>query len=384
MRNIFSIGMIKQKKEKLTMKKFQLNKQKLNLNKLTTPLLALSLVLGLALNLSLSGRVSAASVTTTDYPISTESGGLGFTDGISTDYPLNLTSLEPGGSFWKVGPDSNYSSPGGRRFETFNFSNLESCNQTSNIDAINYKFSIKIIGSSSVNDKSWILLYNPSDSNNPIVEMTELPASNASSNFVQYDFNFPVLPTTFANINDYKIAIMYDNLDTTASRMEFDVDEISRTLTYDDSSCPSTNTTPTITSPSTVTIPSTTTSGSTVVPGSSLAATDTDGDTLTYSITAGNGGGYFAIDPTTGDITTTSTNIPAGTYTITVQVDDGNGGVTSAVVTITVGAGGVATSSTTLPKTGDSQTQVLVLATLVSLAGVMALKTRAKLAPNNR
>jgi hypothetical protein len=104
----------------------------------------------------------------------------------------------------------------------------------------------------------------------------------------------------------------------------------------DFSSCAPTNTTPTITSPSATTIPSTTTSGSTVVPGSSLAAADTDGDTLSYSITAGNPNSYFAIDSNTGNITTTQTNIPAGIYTITVQVDDGKGGTATADVTITV------------------------------------------------
>ena len=63
-----------------------------------------------------------------------------------------------------------------------------------------------------------------------------------------------------------------------------------------------------------------------------------DGDTLSYSITAGNANSYFAIDSNTGNITTTQTNIPAGTYTITVQVDDGNGGTATADVTITVTA----------------------------------------------
>ena len=128
------------------------------------------------------------------------------------------------------------------------------------------------------------------------------------------------------------------------------------TLTFDDSSCAPTNTTPTITSPSAVTIPSTTASGSTVVPGSSLAATDTDGDTLSYSITAGNANSYFAIDSNTGNITTTQTNIPAGTYTLTVQVDDGNGGTATAEVTITITDSPASTMY--CPAPGDT-TQVL-------------------------
>jgi hypothetical protein len=87
---------------------------------------------------------------------------------------------------------------------------------------------------------------------------------------------------------------------------------------------------------STASIASSANPGTVLISGSSLSATDPDGDPLSYSITAGNGGGYFAINSTTGDITTTSTNIPAGTYTITVQVDDGKGGTATADVTITV------------------------------------------------
>ena len=158
------------------------------------------------------------------------------------------------------------------------------------------------------------------------------------------------------------------------------------------------NSAPTITSPAPVTIPSTTTSGSTVVPGSSLVATDADGDTLTYSITAGNGGGYFAIDPTTGNITTTQTNIPAGTYTITVQVDDGKGGTATAIATIAVKAENSAVpvvnnttnrpapvepakpsrpSNPTLANTGQSLKAITIVATIaLGLAGYVRLKNK--------
>jgi hypothetical protein len=118
--------------------------------------------------------------------------------------------------------------------------------------------------------------------------------------------------------------------------IEWNFSRPSLQITYDNSSCPQ-NTVPII-SPASVTIPSTTASGSTVVPGSSLAATDTDGDTLTYRITAGNANSYFAINSTTGDITTTSSNIPAGTYKLSVQVDDGKDGKTTAEVVIVVAA----------------------------------------------
>ena len=69
-----------------------------------------------------------------------------------------------------------------------------------------------------------------------------------------------------------------------------------------------------------------------------VGATDADGDTLTYHITAGNGAGKFSIDANAGFIvvrgsldyeTTTS-------YTLTVEARDGKGGAASATVTITV------------------------------------------------
>ncbi|WP_159435086.1 cadherin domain-containing protein [Rubritalea squalenifaciens] len=58
----------------------------------------------------------------------------------------------------------------------------------------------------------------------------------------------------------------------------------------------------------------------------SVTATDADqGDTLVYSITAGNGGGEFAIDSATGEITTTTVLDYESTvqYVLTVEVSDG-------------------------------------------------------------
>ena len=69
------------------------------------------------------------------------------------------------------------------------------------------------------------------------------------------------------------------------------------------------------------------------------SATDEDtSDTVSYSITTGNGDGKFDIDSSTGEITvaelldfeTTSS------YTLTIQASDGNGGTGTATVTITV------------------------------------------------
>ena len=70
----------------------------------------------------------------------------------------------------------------------------------------------------------------------------------------------------------------------------------------------------------------------------SVSATDADNDTLTYSITAGNGDGNFAVNSSTGAIT-----VAAGldyettsSYSLTAQADDGNGGTATATVAVTV------------------------------------------------
>ena len=70
----------------------------------------------------------------------------------------------------------------------------------------------------------------------------------------------------------------------------------------------------------------------------SVSATDADGDTLTYSITAGNGDSKFAIGGSNGAIT-----VAAGldyettaSYTLTVQASDSNGGTDTATVNIAV------------------------------------------------
>jgi hypothetical protein len=107
--------------------------------------------------------------------------------------------------------------------------------------------------------------------------------------------------------------------------------------------------------PASTTIPTTTASGSQIIPGSSLSITDPDGDPLTYSITDGNSSNYFSIDPTTGNISTNQSNIPAGTYTLTIQVDDGKGGVITTTVTIVV-----SDTSTTVATTSDANSNVVI------------------------
>ena len=69
----------------------------------------------------------------------------------------------------------------------------------------------------------------------------------------------------------------------------------------------------------------------------SVSATDADSDGLTYSIESGNGDGKFAIS-SAGAITTAGALDHATTpsYTLTVQADDGNGGIATATVNIAV------------------------------------------------
>lgn len=65
--------------------------------------------------------------------------------------------------------------------------------------------------------------------------------------------------------------------------------------------------------------------------------TSTCVDDLTYSITSGNGSGYFSINPSTGEITLTGV-APAGDYPMTVSVTDGNGTTASTNFTVTLTA----------------------------------------------
>ncbi len=69
-----------------------------------------------------------------------------------------------------------------------------------------------------------------------------------------------------------------------------------------------------------------------------VSGTDADDDSLTYSITAGNSDAKFAIDRSTGAITTAGTldHETTPSYTLTVQADDGNGGTATATVNVTV------------------------------------------------
>ena len=70
----------------------------------------------------------------------------------------------------------------------------------------------------------------------------------------------------------------------------------------------------------------------------SVSATDADSDTLTYTITAGNGDSKFALNGSTGVITVAGSldYETTASYTLTVQADDGNGGLATATVNISL------------------------------------------------
>ncbi len=69
-----------------------------------------------------------------------------------------------------------------------------------------------------------------------------------------------------------------------------------------------------------------------------VAATDANDDAVTYSVTAGNGDGAFAIDSASGAITVAGSldRETTASYTLTVQAADGNGGTGTATVAVTV------------------------------------------------
>jgi hypothetical protein len=318
------------------MKKFQINKQKLNLKTLTTPLLALSLMVGCAG--LFGGNVSAASVTNNivfsnklDLSAGTMVPSTNTTPSAyltQTATPFTVTDLDPNENlvYW---------------FETQAASNP--CTTTPIDVSMTLNYTSNYVVSNQDLGLHLALLDQSMASAIPPVLVVLSPWYYYSPVAHTETINFNVPNVTSSNL--YMLLRVTEGADDISNHANGDIITINSatyTLTYPDnmSDCtyPAANNNPTITSPSAATIPSTTASGSTVVPGSSLAATDTDGNTLSYSITAGNDEGYFAIDSNTGNITTTQTNIPAGTYTITVQVDDGKGGTATADVTITVTA----------------------------------------------
>ena len=180
--------------------------------------------------------------------------------------------------------------------------------------------------------------------------------------------------TTFGNLSNlYVIAVVESTAQLIAlaplGTQSYSIETVpSVTLSYDNADCPIAPVVAHASVAKTV-VSTNTASGAVVVPGSSYGATDANGDTLTYSITAGNGAGYFEIDPDTGDITSTRANVPAGTYTLTVLIDDGNGGTTTATVTITVTESGLAS-------TGDNSNIYMALTSMLFVGSAFVLRKR--------
>src|SRR5262249_61516196 len=68
-----------------------------------------------------------------------------------------------------------------------------------------------------------------------------------------------------------------------------------------------------------------------------LTATDVENDTITYTITAGNTGNAFAIDPATGQITVAaSAAVVGGPFHLTVTATDNGTPNQSGTATVTV------------------------------------------------
>ena len=70
----------------------------------------------------------------------------------------------------------------------------------------------------------------------------------------------------------------------------------------------------------------------------SVSATDADGDTMAYTITAGDEEGRFAVDPASGAVTVAAAldHETGPSYELTVHAGDGNGAATAAVVAVAV------------------------------------------------
>jgi hypothetical protein len=268
------------------MKKFQLNKQKLNLKNLTTPLLALSLMAGCAG--LFSGSAFATNVTVSEnvnsnwqsyYTANPECDQL-FPDAliwcneeldpyssISETWPLSYDGLNPGGSLWHFGPeDDKYLNnhdllvseiKGLTRAEHLRFSlgSGDECKESRSVASATYKLKMRINSSGSgAYDNSgsmYLTLLDLNDGNNPVmISSTELTSANISTNFIDYSFEAPIgsLPITLGDLNKrYEILIMYGSGGaSTGKTLSVDIDEASREIIYDDTSA---NCVPVITSP---------------------------------------------------------------------------------------------------------------------------------------
>ena len=105
-----------------------------------------------------------------------------------------------------------------------------------------------------------------------------------------------------------------------------------------------------------------------------VTATDPDeGDTVSYEITAGNEGGEFEIGESSGEITLTAPLVSAAgtTYSLSVEASDGQGGVASVPVTVTVAASGCS-GGIAVADPGDNAGLVRDCETLLGLKDALA------------
>ncbi len=209
--------------------------------------------------------------------------------------------------------------------------------------------------------------------------MSQNPTTSPSTN--TFDYNpYTISGATFAEVlpdTPFILGLGIGSHEPYGSTSSYKTTTPTITLTYDDAGCTRRNNSIPVVSNASSTISTTTANGTIVINGSVLGASDSDNDSLTYAIVSGNDNNYFSINSTTGSITTNSTNIPTGTYTLTVKVSDGHGGEATSVVTITVTNNTVTTVTTTstLPSTGLGLAGLATILS-VSLATYFVLRAR--------
>lgn len=91
-----------------------------------------------------------------------------------------------------------------------------------------------------------------------------------------------------------------------------------------------------------------------------IVASDVDGDTLTYSVTATAANGTVTIDTTTGQFTYTPNANYSGSDSFVVTVSDGNGGATTSTISIGVNPINDAPETNAVSVTGDEDTLVSI------------------------
>lgn len=199
--------------------------------------------------------------------------------------------------------------------------------------------------------------------NNSVGDVFNHPGGSYTTTFGNLDNMFMI-----ANVEVVESAITNAPNGSEASTTE-SIPSI--TLTYDDAGCPPVAPTVSSDEVETTIVSPDTASGDVVIAGSSYGASDANGDDLTYSISGGNDEGYFAIDPDSGDISTTRANVPVGTYVMTVLVDDGDGGTVEVAVTIIV-----TDSGDVLADTGENYYLYLVIGGGLLLGSTFAIKKK--------